>query len=151
MKNPRTPGKKMPFGYYVHKDYVQIIENLYEIDVSRYAKSLPKDFQYTIVKFNPATCDVSFIFSPDWDTSAHESIVGDGYLVREDGTTRLNRQHKDPWIYHHKWMFVADDYAGFDVERSKQRSKQWTSLPNINKSKIGKLSYWKAQVLSKLQ
>jgi len=31
----------------------------------------------------------------------------------------------DPLIYHDKWLFVADDYAGFDVAASKRRSAAW--------------------------
>ena len=145
----RTPGKKMPNGYYVHKKYIYVLENLYDIDVSQYIKKIPAGFQYTIVKYNTKTRDITFTYSPDWDT-ADEPIVGDAILVRKDGSTRFIKQHKDPWIYHHKWMFVADDYVGFDVEKSKQRSKEWVSIPGINKSKIGKLSYWEGKILTVL-
>lgn len=146
----RIPGKKMPLGYYVHKNYKHVFEHLYSVNISQYINKLPKDFQYTIIKFNPKTRNVTFTYSPDWDTPAHESIVGDAIMVRAAGSTKKIKQHKDPWIYHHKWMFVADDYTGFDVERSKKRSKQWTSIPGINKSKIGKKSYWDINILPKL-
>jgi len=143
----RTPGKKMPNGYYIHKKYSYVLEDLYGINISQYIDKLPKGFQYTIVKFNPKTHDViTFTFSPDWNT-ADEPTVGDAILVKADGPIKFIKQHKDPWIYHHKWMFVADDYAGFDVEKSKLRSKQWTSIPGINKSKIGKKSYWESKIL----
>ena len=38
----------------------------------------------------------------------------------------------DPYIYHHKWLFVADDYDGFDVEESKARSGAWLCQTSIN-------------------
>lgn len=147
----RTPGKKMPFGYYVHKSSYEVLEKLFDIDCHNFLAAIPHNFQFDIIKYNPKQNQMTFTQSPDWDTPAHESIVGDAILVRADGSTRFIKQHKDPWIYHHKWMFVADDYTGFDVERSKQRSKQWTSIPNINKSKIGKLSYWTTKILPLLQ
>ena len=147
----RTPGKKMPYGYYVHKSCKHILENLHGINMKYFEDKLPHDFKYDIIKYNPKENQVTFTHSPDWDTPAHESIVGDAILVRADGSTRFIKQQKDPWIYHHKWMFVADDYTGFDVERSKRRSKQWTSISGINKSKIGKKSYWEKEVLPKLQ
>jgi hypothetical protein len=52
----------------------------------------------------------------------------------------------DPLIWHHKWEFVSDDYTGFDVEQSKERSLQWKSKIGTNKdisNRIGRLSYWR--------
>ena len=56
-------------------------------------------------------------------------------------------------IYHHKWMFVDDDYNGFDIQESKRRSSLWRDAidkyaeqNNIKKrtisSRIGKQNYW---------
>ena len=30
-------------------------------------------------------------------------------------------------IYHHKWLFVKDDYTGFDIDESYEWSKEWLS------------------------
>ena len=52
------------------------------------------------------------------------------------------KQKSSPQIYHHKWLFVTDDYPGFDVEESKNRSRKWVSLPNIDYSRIGYKKFW---------
>ena len=41
-------------------------------------------------------------------------------------------------------MFVADNYTGFDIQKSKERSKQIEAIPNIKslKSKIGNAKFW---------
>jgi len=62
----------------------------------------------------------------------------------------VSLQSSDPYIYHHKWLFVADDYGGFDVDESKRRSLAWMSLPDIDKSRIGRKSYWEDHVLPRL-
>jgi hypothetical protein len=77
--------------------------------------------------------------------------VGDSILVRQDGTTRHLRQPKDPYVYHHKWLFVADDYTGFDVRESKARSRAWMQLADVDRSRIGKKSYWREKVVPRLQ
>ena len=56
----------------------------------------------------------------------------------------------DPFIYHHKWLFVKDDYDGFDVEESKTRSRAWMALTDIDRTRIGKKSYWEGTVVQRL-
>ena len=74
--------------------------------------------------------------------------MGDAYKVTEDGRITLTRQKTIPQIYHHKWLFVKDDYKGFDVEESKKRSIKWLSVSDkINMSKIGYKNYWENEVL----
>ena len=112
-------------------------------------KHLPKDFDFTVVKLNLATKAITFISSPDFD-SAEEPIVGRFILVRADGTTMDRKQLNDPYIYHHKWLMVKDDYSGFDVEGSKQRSLLWLALSDVDKSRIGRKSHWETHVVPKL-
>jgi hypothetical protein len=56
----------------------------------------------------------------------------------------------DPYIYHHKWLFVDDDYRGFDTEQSKARSQQWITLGDVDRARIGRQSYWQEQVVPRL-
>lgn len=112
-------------------------------------RCLPPGFEYTVVKYAIRTGSVSFIHSPDFDT-ASEPIVGHSVLVTSDGQIRRRRPAGDPEIYHHKWMFVADDYAGFDVEASKRRSAAWMSLTGIDLRRIGRRSYWEGNVVRRL-
>jgi hypothetical protein len=58
---------------------------------------------------------------------------------------------RDPYIYHHKWLFVKDDYSEFDVEESKRRSLAWLVLDGIDKKRIGRLSYWTAHVVPRIE
>jgi hypothetical protein len=45
---------------------------------------------------------------------------------------------------------VADDYEGFDVEESKQRSRRQLSLEGVDRRRIGRRSYWVEKVLPRL-
>ncbi len=92
---------------------------------------------------------VSFIHSADFD-SADEPTVGDLYTIKVDGSASFRRQLADPWIYHHKWLFVAEDYKGFDVESSKDRSRHWLALDVIDFRRIGRRSFWHENVASQL-
>ena len=109
-----------------------------------------KDFmEVEIVKIDVKNNKVSFIKSPDWDT-AREPLVGDSYMIdlNEDAPLRkrtVKITKSKGQIYHHKWMFVADDYQGFDIEESKKWSEKWQSVIPAErgiKSRIGYKKYW---------
>lgn len=114
------------------------------------AKKLPPDFEYDVVKLNLQTNAVSFIRCMDFD-SVEEPTVGDSLIVNSDGSVRSRGQPADPEIYHHKWLFVADDYAGFDVGESKRRSLSWLALDKIDAKRIGRKSYWKENVVPRIR
>lgn len=71
-------------------------------------------------------------------------------VVKLDGIVKVRPALSDPFIYHHKWLFVDDNYPGFDVEESKERSAAWMALPDVDKSLIGRASYWNAEVVPRL-
>ena len=139
-------GKMIGGSLYVHQNYEQVIPQ----EILGAAKQQLDDFPYNIVKYAPSTGNVTFIWSPDFDR-ADEPVVGPALLIKPDGTKKSIKPSSDPWIYHHKWLFVKDDYPGFDVQASKQRSLQWMSLPNIDYSRIGKKSFWDRNVLPLLK
>jgi hypothetical protein len=85
----------------------------------------------------------------DFDT-APEPTIGTIIAVKTDGSCRRTAAPSDPFIYHHKWLFVDDDYDGFDVEESKRRSVAWLALPDVDKSRIGRRSYWRQHVEPRL-
>lgn len=154
----RSIGKKMDV-FYVHKDYVdktKIPLDLYIKAVKVLKKEDPK-FEYTIVKWNPKNNDFSFLYSPDWDES-DEPYIKDSYKISEDGSISYTKPKSDPQIYHQKWQFVGDDYKGFDIEQSKERTKRYTAaIAEIAKekgiptkqisSRIGYKSYWEKEVV----
>jgi hypothetical protein len=92
---------------------------------------------------------VSFVQCPGFDDEPEPSIGG-VVTVRADGTLQRRAVPSDPPIYHHKWLFVEDDYAGFDVAESQRRSAAWLVLPGVDKSRIGRRSYWETQVVPRL-
>ena len=92
---------------------------------------------------------VSFIQSDDFDDS-DEPTVGDVYTVKTNGSVVYRRASVDPWIYHHKWLFVADTYDRFDVEAAKERSRRWLALDEIDYRRIGKRSFWQMHVVPRL-
>ena len=139
-------GKEIGGAVYMHKSYAHLLGERIETAKA----SLPQGFCYSVVKFIPATNAVSFIDSPDFDVTS-EPIVGDLWTVSTDGPAKLRKRLADPFIYHHKWLFVADDYAGFDVLESKERSLTWLSLPTIDFRRIGRRSYWTDVVLPRLK
>ena len=98
-------------------------------------------FSYNALKYNKKTGNITFQWSPDFNT-ADEPEVKLCILVKPDGTM-VTTTPKKIQIWHHKWMWVGDDYAGFDVEESKARSKLWE--PHVSKeekSKIGFKDFW---------
>jgi len=136
-------GKHIGGATYIHVKYRNLLKDL---EFDKASAKIPKGFKYNLIKYNHKTGDITFINSPDFDT-AHEPKMGDAVLVKKDGTVKLMKEQKDPWIYHHKWTMVRPDYKGFDVKESEERSKKWTSLPNIDYARIGKASFWEKNVV----
>lgn len=128
-------GKDMGNFVYIHKQYDDVLP-----DISNFKESLKNnhpDFEYNIIKYSPDT--VTFLYSPDFDTS-NEPMIKEYVTVKNDGRTKKGSSKT---IYHHKWLFVKDDYKGFDVGEAFERSRDWLSIPNINFRKIGSSrDYW---------
>jgi len=138
-------GKDIGGAVYVHRQYESVFPSI--VDVCR--KQIGDEIDYVVVKYSAKTRTVSFIASVGFDV-ADEPIVGDSVTVSFGGTTRWRKQLVDPYIYHHKWLFVGDDYEGFDVEKSKERSRLWLQLPGVDMTRIGRRSYWEAHVVPRL-
>ena len=138
-------GKEIAGAVYLHRNYENRLGN-----VVRYARAnLSHDFDYRVVKYNFRAGAVSFIQCDDFDSNPEPTV---GEIVRVDvaGNVRRRGQPRDPEIYHHKWLFVDDDYEGFDVDASRQRSLAWIQLDGIDRSRIGRQSYWNEFVVSRL-
>jgi hypothetical protein len=138
-------GKEIGGAVYVHRDYEDRLGDA----VREAKKHLPESASYHVVKLNQRTGAVSFIQCVDFDT-APEPTVGDIVTIDVEGNSRHRSQPRDPEIYHHKWLFVADDYAGFNVPQSKQRSLAWSALEGVDRKRIGRKSYWEQIVVPRL-
>lgn len=137
-------GKKIGNDLYVHKS----AEDVIPVDILNNARRLIGDFPYDVVKYNKKDNSISFIESPNFDTSP-EPIIGNSIKVNADGSVSKPRKGGNV-IYHHKWNMVRPDYDGFDYNESMLRSAQWTSAlegTGINRNKIGNKNYWDSNVL----
>jgi hypothetical protein len=74
-------------------------------------------------------------------------MVGDYFVVNiESGKTRGGSSNM---IWHHKWLWVGDDYTGFDVDESFERSKQYVKM-DIDFSRIGNKEFWEKNYARKI-
>ena len=130
-------GKEIGYAVYVHRDY----EDRLGKTVEWAKRHLPEHYEYSVVKLNQRNDSVSFIHCPGFDVE-HEPAITAIVVVNASGQVQRRTTPTDPYIYHHKWLFVADDYQGFDVAESKSRSEQWIALGNVDRSRIGRKSFW---------
>lgn len=165
-RSPHGVGKQMIGCKYIH---ISAVDTLPMSEKTLVEKAIEKIGPFShdidiIVKICIKESQVSFIESPDWKTASEPSI---GYirgfkgLLEENQTPYKRAPLKDPQIYHHKWMFVKDDYQGFDVKESMKWSEYWENHPEVIRltndksegfrSKIGNQSYWQEKVLSKIK
>ena len=141
-------GKEIGGRLYVHKQYEDIIPHIEAI--KDFIKKHSYDFSddsYNVVAYNKINKTYSFIEAKDFDT-VDEPTVG-SYRTMYINGHHVIRGHSNS-IYHHKWLFVKDDYKGFDVQASFERSKAWLSIPDIDFAKIGNKKYW-ARVTKQLR
>ena len=148
--DPEAPvGKTMGNQTWIHRSYERVLPRG---SLAKAKKKLPAGFEYEVVRYDNKSGDIAFIASADFDT-ATEPTVGESIKITPDGKVTRTLPPADPWIWHHKWMFVRDDYTGFDVTDSILRSIAWKSVVGKNKklsSRIGKKSVWDSEVLPKL-
>ena len=138
-------GKEIGGAVYIHRAY----EDRLGVVIDHAKKHLPLTFAYDVVKLNIRTEAISFIECPDFDTIPEPSI-GNVLIVDIDGNVRRRRQPRDPEVYHHKWLFVAEDYEGFDVEASRRRSLEWICLDGLDRARLARRSYWDQYVVPQL-
>lgn len=151
-------GKKVGTNLYIHSSMIytlpeEVRDYISELKALFFMEKWGKDFN--IVKYDVKTNDVSFIFSPDFDTS-DEPLVDIVYNIKNKHLAKIidytTRDEAKRQIYHHKWTMVGEDYEGFDVKNSKNRSDWWENHPVVLerkkndktfKSRIGMYGYWK--------
>lgn len=141
-------GKRMGYQVWVHKDYITDI--IPKEDYEKFKSYVDEDFDFEVLRWDANKNELAFIECNDFNTS-HEPVLGKiQRILKYDGDDILERlpiqnPPTDPLIYHHKWVFVKDDYQGFDVKESKARSIEWKQKLGVDRatsSKIGRLSFW---------
>ena len=140
----RKPGKKVGTCIYVHRQYREAVIPQDAWDHALHVLGGEEPEGYTGIKYDRKKQSLTFQWSPDFDT-APEPTVGLCIMAQWDGTMRVMHPPKDPMIWHHKWLWVADDYKGFDVEESKARSELWKPyVSGVEKKRIGRKSFWES-------
>ena len=136
-------GKDIGGSIYLHKQYAD--EVIPEEDLN-YAEGILADtypdFKYNCIRWDYKTNKISFQEAPDFDT-AREPVVGD-YVTVDLITGKVRTGHSD-YIWHHKWLFVKNDYDGFDVFDSWNWSKKWLSVLTEPSDGNG-INRWNAQL-----
>ena len=135
-------GKEIGGDIYLHKSYA---DDVVPADIMDNAEDMldeyDSSFTYNCIRYSPKTGAVSFQEAPDFDT-AREPIVGDYITVFPDGTIKTGHSN---YIWHHKWLFVKNDYKGFDVQKSWEWSKKWLSTLQETADGNG-IARWNAQL-----
>lgn len=139
-------GKEIGGAVYLHRLYVGLLP----LFAQRLWEELQDQSHFTVVKYSERSKTVSFVETPDFDRTP-EPEIGQVLTFKFSGEASRRKPLSDPYIYHHKWLFVMDDYNGFDIEESKRRSRLWLSLDGIDSRRIGKKSYWVKNVLPRIE
>jgi hypothetical protein len=139
-------GKLIGGETYLHRQYEDHVPNQNALTNAKnvLAKNHP-GFDYNCLKFDRHG-KFTFFNSPDFDT-AHEPVAGK-YVTVLDNNSKAGETKA---IWHHKWMWVKDDYKGFDVDKSFERSKKWLALPNIDFRRIGNKELWEKEYVPKIK
>lgn len=104
-----------------------------------------------IIKIKKDFSSITLINSPDFNES-DEPYIKDWIKINIDGKIVYGKANpENPPIYHHKWLFVLDNYEGFDVRESKRRSELWLSLPGIDFNRIGYKKYWEENIIPRIE
>ena len=126
---------------YFHKNYIgsqpKEVQDLYNSALDK----LPPDHNFNTLMYMKGKGDtpdtIRFDESADFDF-AREPTPGKMVAIDANGNVAERNSNQ---IFHHKWMWVGDDYKGFDVNKEYGWSKQWTSKVD-NFSGIGKKENW---------
>ena len=144
-------GKKMGNETYLHKSAMDVLPADVQARIAE--AELPPGHEWSVVKYNKKTGQISLIESLDWDTSP-EPTVGNSAILKPDGTVKMHNAplaDANKTIYHHKWLFVRPDYEGFNHVESKMRSRTWQALGNLDSRRYGRKGFWQENVLPRLE
>lgn len=121
-------GKEIGGQLYLHKDYVDKILPYGDITYDDYknaVESLPDGTYFECVMFDKKKRTIRFDEAPDFDT-AREPIPGN-YISLDLNSMTYKNGFSD-YIWHHKWLWVMNDYTGFNVAESWEWSKRYLSV-----------------------
>lgn len=116
-------GKDMYTKIYAHKNYIKEIVPEDKLNQAlNILNKLYPDFTYNGFSYDSKHNTIGFQEAPDFNT-AEEPIVGKWVSINLDNNKVTTGTSNAVW--HHKWLWVKDDYNGFDVNKSINRSKSY--------------------------
>ena len=133
-------GKQMGSNLYAHINYLDSAIRNQDL-IFLCSLLLPEDFNPNCFCINYKEGWIRFDEAPDFDT-AREPTVGLTYKIYYNESRIVKRQVNQIW--HHKWMWVKDDYKGFDVKESFEWSRKW--LSKFDEPAKGSPQCWKLQL-----
>ena len=99
---------------------------------------------YTSIRYDKTKNKIALQYSSDFDEANEPEVTetisydGNGEIKRIEANSPYKTQ-----IWHHKWMWVDIDYAGFDVMKSRARSEMYKKyITKEDKPRIGYKKYW---------
>ncbi|AJT61117.1 hypothetical protein [Vibrio phage XZ1] len=132
-------GKDIGGSLYVHIDYIPDEFKQMVADARTQVSIANSQFTPNVVRIDYKKGGVAFYDSVEFDT-VQEPAAG-MMITYRDGVVSKPRQVNQIW--HHKWLWVGDDYRGFDTSQSYDRSAQWLDHDDIPFAKIGNKKTWR--------
>ncbi|MEZ8733858.1 hypothetical protein [Vibrio sp. 10N.239.312.D08] len=129
-------GKKIGSNVWLHKSSQHTLLSADEID-----RVVGSGFEYDVVRIDLKSRKLTLIKCVDFDLT-HEPVLVESLNL---DTGKITKQGANPLIYHHKYLFVTPEYAGFCYHQSKQRGELWQSLSPRTRdfsSRIGRREFW---------
>ena len=119
-------GKEIGGQVYFHLQYISDIVPQTEIDLAtvilqEYGHDIS---DYNVGVYDPKTKVLRFVECPEFDDCSEPTV---GAYISINLNSKEVKEGYSNTIYHHKWLFVRDDYTGFDVDGSYEWSKYWLS------------------------
>lgn len=139
-------GKQMGKHVYVHRDYAMHVlpqDAVRAAGLGLLAQRPQFYHSFNCIRFDLEHNLVRFDEAPDFN-SFTEPSVGDWKVVDPE-TGQVIKEGRSQFIWHHKWMWVAQDYTGFDVLASEAWSRTW--LKKIS-NPSGSFDVWVTQLLT---
>lgn len=137
-RHKKNIGKHIGGKIYVHKRYMsQVIPVDLMVWILRY---VPHGTKYNTVMWDTRKDTIRFDEALNFNT-AREPWAGDFITINVSG--KVEEGHTEA-IWHHKWMWVQDNYKGFDVKESYEWSELW--LSRLKKPASGSLKVWQEQL-----
>jgi len=132
---------------YLHRSALKVLSSEEYTKVTEALKQVPKGFKAVVIAITKDS--IRLTECPEWDKE-FEPSVGDSFVVFDNGTNKLNKASKtNPQIYHRRYLFVLDDYQGFNTELDKSWVAKWERL-NPDKNRMGRKLWWSEFIANNL-